>query len=241
MKKIFLLILSAVMLTMCLTACGDSSSLKAENSIIGIWKFDNEIWRFTENGKIESINHDNKNKQLYLDGCDDYAIDGDVLKINNHTYKITKLTGDILEIESAGTSSPEKYSFVKSSLSNEQFEREYSFSQNNLTARLVLSVARMTSEDLIEEKKPVDKIYYTGPISDIPNNELGIAIKQALRDANVDSGYICIVFDPYNDDVSSNDNFAQYSEKESGTIVGQYPNPPKSYDEATKITLGKKA
>ncbi len=241
MKKFLLLVLSAVLLTMCLTACGDSSSSASNNTIIGIWEYDNEIWRFTKNGVIENVNHDNKSKQLYLDGYDDYAIDGDVLKINNHTYKITKLTGDILEIESAGTSSPEKYSFVKSSLSNEQFEREYSLSQNNQTAWLVLVSARSKSVDLIEEKKPVDKIYYTGPISDIPNNELGIAIKQALRDANVDSGYICIVFDPYNDDVSSNDNFAQYSEKESGTIVGQYPNPPKSYDEATKITLGKKA
>lgn len=157
MKKLLLLILSAVMLTMCLTACGDSSS--------------EEIILLNESELREA-----KEKNL-----------------------------------------------LKTANSN---------------AKQVFVTTRNHAEDFIAEGKQVDKLNYNGPVDKLPDSDpLYKIIKNELKDWSIVSGYIYLEFDPRAEDSS----FAQWSESESGTIVGQYPNPPKSYDEATKITLGKKA
>lgn len=153
MKKLLLLILSAVMLTMCLTACGDSSST-ADSSL-------------SEEKKT------------------------DMLKIAN------------------------------------------------ANAKLVFTTANNYSADFIADGKQVDSLEYTGPVDELPTeNVLSEPIKAALKDSYGDElGYISIRFVLSEED----GNFAQWSEKESGSPVGQYPNPPKAYDDAMKIEFGKKA
>ncbi len=153
MKKLLLLILSAVMLTMCLTACGDSSST-ADSSL----------------------------------------------------------------------SEQQKTDLLKTANSN---------------AKLVFTTANNYAADFIADGKIVDKLDYTGPVAALPDsNSLSKPIQTALEEVcGDDCGYICIKFDTSAED----GNFAQWSEKESGSPVGQYPNPPKAYDDAMKIEFGKKA
>lgn len=109
----------------------------------------------------------------------------------------------------------------------------------NSNAKLVFTTANNYAADFIADGKIVDKLDYTGPVDELPDsNSLSKPIQTALEEVcGDDCGYICIKFDPSAED----GNFAQWSEKESGSPVGQYPNPPKAYDDAMKIEFGKKA
>ncbi len=108
----------------------------------------------------------------------------------------------------------------------------------NKNAKEVFTTTKNNIEDFIADNKAFEKLDYIGRIDEMPESDpLHAIIKKGIIGSfGVKGFYICIKFDP-----NSDSNFAQWSESESGTIVGQYPNPPESYDEATKITLGKKA
>jgi len=109
----------------------------------------------------------------------------------------------------------------------------------NANAKRVFTTANNYTADRVADGKSVESLEYTGAVDELPADHfLSEPIKAALKETCGDElGYISIRFVLNEED----SNFAQWSESESGTIVGQYPNPPKSYDKATKITLGKKA
>lgn len=163
MKKLLLLILSAVMLTMCLTACGDNSS----------------------------------------------------------------------------TADSSSSSTADSGSSSEQDNTEMLKTANE-NAKLAFNTANNYIWDLVAEGQPVDPLEYTGPVDKIPDdNAVGKEVKAALKKEGIENGYISISIDKKGDEDPS--NYTQWSETKDSSLVGQYPDPPKTVDKALDITLGKKA
>lgn len=94
--------------------------------------------------------------------------------------------------------------------------------------------------DLVVEAQPVDPLEYTGPVDKLPDdNAVGKEVKAALKKEGIENGYISISIDKNGHADPS--NYAQWSETEDSSLVGQYPDPPKTVDKALDITLGKKA
>lgn len=69
------------------------------------------------------------------------------------------------------------------------------------------------------------------------SNKLEAAVYDALEDSD-NKGYAYIDYDGENESYSS---FVQWSESESSSVIGQYPNEAKTYEKALEIKFGTKA
>lgn len=105
----------------------------------------------------------------------------------------------------------------------------------NSNAKLVFTTINNTASDLIADGEGVEALKYKGTVDGL-SGTLGEAVKKALGENGAGNGYVYIDFDPSKDEGS----FAQWSEAETGAVVGQYPNPPKSVEEAKSVYPGER-
>ena len=103
----------------------------------------------------------------------------------------------------------------------------------NSNAKLAYTTISNTASDFIADGEAVEALKYKGAVEGL-SGQLGDAVKKALAENGADSGCVYIDFDPSKDE----GQFVQWSEAETGAIVGQYPNPPKSVEEAKSVNLG---
>lgn len=236
----------------------ESNADKSKVSQYYSYKSTKDYWEFTSN--------DNILYNLKSDSGDDaeikYEIDGDKLSVIEvikdlgedrsvrAEYRITKLTKDELELQDI--ESPTKIlKFTKAALSKSEREKELAIREENdklaeanFNAYMLycsISIAsydndiyehktsKVTSiKSLKDESGAIEKEIYEGFEY---NKELGYYY--AEYDSNDETDYIDERYVPKH-------SFVQWSADESGTIIGQYPNPPSTPEEARHISFGTK-
>ena len=105
----------------------------------------------------------------------------------------------------------------------------------NSNAKLVFTTLNNTASDLIADGESVEALKYKGTVDGL-SGTLGEAVKKALGENGAGNGYVYIDYDPSKDE----GQFAQWSEAETGAVVGQYPDPPKSVEEAKSVYPGER-
>ena len=110
----------------------------------------------------------------------------------------------------------------------------------NANAKLIFTTCNNQAADLIADGESVTAINYSwNKVSGLPNDTLGKAVKQALRDNGNETGWATISFDPaIADSATSTANKAIWSSSQDGLICGRYPNPVKKVADAKKATVG---
>ena len=208
--------------------------------IIGTWQEVKE----NGNGSYTKFNKDDT-VDLFIgqDRKATYKIDGDTLIISldsiSQSYIIDELTSDKLVLKQTYNGKTEEVTFKKvdDTQAVQTTNDKAALKTANSNAKLIYVTCNNEASDLIADGERVDKLVYSGPVSGL-TGVLGNAVKQALKGNDADSGYVYIYFDP-NADYNSDKNFAQWSASEDG-IIGQYPNQPKTVDDAKKVTFGEK-
>ena len=114
----------------------------------------------------------------------------------------------------------------------------------NSNAKLVFTSINNRASDLIADGESVKALKTDGAVPVESFKDSSDPLEKAVYDALHDSGdsekelgYVYINFDPNSIDA---ENFAQWSAKEEGAVIGQYPTPPKDVDTAKDITFGTK-
>ena len=173
-----------------------------------------------------------------------YTVDGDTLTLINgkktESYTIVELTSSKMTLKDDNKSREYHFTKVDDSLADQNISSKADLKTANANAKLVFVTLNNTASDLIADNISVDKLDYSGPVSDLPDNDLGRAVKSALKDNGAEDGYVRIYFDPnydYDDYDDETENYAMYSKSESGGVVGRYPNPPKTVDEAKELSI----
>ena len=208
--------------------------------IIGTWQEVKE----NGNGSYTKFNKDDT-VDLFIgqDRKATYKIDGDTLIISldsiSQSYIIDELTSDKLVLKQTYNGKTEEVTFKKvdDSQAVQTTNDKAALKTANTNAKLIFTTCNNKASDIIADGDSVDKLEYSGPVSGL-SGVLGNAVKDALKDNGADGGYVYIYFDPLAD-YDSDDSFAQWSASEDG-IIGQYPTPPKTVDEAKKISFGEK-
>ena len=111
----------------------------------------------------------------------------------------------------------------------------------NANAKLIFTTCNNQAADLIADGETVNALSYTwNKVSGLPNDTLGNAVKQALRDNGTETGYCEIHFDPaVSDSSTTTKNRAFWSSSSDGLITGRYPDPVKKVGDATKAKVVK--
>ena len=210
--------------------------------IVGTWQEDGKngnvsYTRFYDDGTVDlDVGKDKKAK---------YKIDGDELIITrdsiSQSYTIVELTSDKLILKQTYDGETEEVTFKKvddNEPENNRYKTKAALKTANANAKLIFTTCNNKASDMIADNLDVDKLEYSGPVSGL-SGPLGNAVKEALKDNGADSGYVYIYFDPTLDyDATDSQNFAQWSATESGSVIGQFPNAPKSVDESLSISFG---
>lgn len=209
--------------------------------IIGTWAEDEKngsYMRFNKDGTVELDVGSNKSKAVYKIDGDTIIITQDSVSMN---FKIDKLTEDKLELTVMAGLHTTRISLTKvSDDAVKEGMTRADLKTANANAKLVFTTLNNTASDLIADNISVDKLDYSGPVSGLPDNDLGRAVKSALKDNGAEDGYVRIYFDPNaggDEDTYETKNYAMYSKSESGALVGRFPNPPKTVDEAKELSL----
>ncbi len=209
------------------------------------------FWEFTNNNKI-LYNFENENEDSLS-----YEINGDELRLFYDSdkdipeeyqysikYRLTKLNDTEMELQDI--SSPTTIlSFKK--LENETEKAKESaiksetdnFKDANSLAYITYCTLVNTSSDEIDKGNAPKKIRITKKaVEELKNSSdpLEKAVWDYLKD---NKGYVSINYDPY--DTTNTKNWVQWqsNNKATGEVTGQYPNEPKSVEEAKNITFGK--
>ena len=234
-----------------------------KNKIPGVWKreieqsdsdtslysFDNIYWEFTSDNYLY---YDFKYKTYYYEDSDPhkkFEINDDILSIISYyklasgeydsyvsiKYRITKLTNNEMELQVLDSPTDIiRFTKIETNKIEKEKENQKFIATNSNAYRIYIYLVGATA-DYGYDKYSTNGVVSIESLKD-SDNALAQEVYKACRDMDT-GGYCYIKYDSSDYD----GNFVQWSESESGTIVGQYPNPPKSYDEAAKITLGKKA
>ncbi len=122
-----------------------------------------------------------------------------------------------------------------------QYRTFEALKEANANARLAYDTAEETARNafIYNNYEVLDSLEYSGPVSDIPeDNAIGKAIKSALEKENV-GGYICIRFHAYDNNTDDSlYNFVHWSAKKSGAMIGQCPWAPNSEDKSLELEFG---
>lgn len=206
-----------------------------KDKLIGTWKADgaNGYIKFEKDGKMD----------LGTGKQGTYTVEGDKINVSDgtltYTFEIKKLTGDTLTLTFKG----KDQSFTRADDGvvedhmNEYIQKS-SLKTANSNAKLIYVTLNNTASDLIAdgEQSKLNRLDFEGPVDSLPDDALGKAVKDAMKDYGEDTGYVYIHFDP-NADYNANTNIVRWSKDESGDIVGQYPDPPKTVEDAQDISL----
>ena len=208
--------------------------------IVGTWEDDKHSGSYTRFNKYGTMEFEAGNDQTKAD----YKIDGDNLIITRGSisinYTIEELTKDKMKISTTSGSQTDSVSFtkvdddaVKSGMTKADLKTA------NSNAKLVFTSVNNKASDLVADGESVKTIKTDGavPVESFKDSSdpLEKAVYEALCDYGDEMGYVCIYFDPNTRDA---ENFAQWSAKESGELIGQFPNPPKDVDTAKDINFG---
>lgn len=199
--------------------------------IVGTWTSNNSTLTFNDDGTYSSGSSKKYN----------YSIDGDTLRMEESgmtiTCKIEKLTGDTMVLNLFGIE--QTFTKVDESNSSAMYMTKAALRTANLNAKLVFESLNNTASELVVEGESVKALKTDGavPVESFKDSSdpLEKAVYDALRDYGDEMGYVCIYFDPNTRDA---ENFAQWSAKEEGAVIGQFPNPPKDVDTAKDINFG---
>ena len=172
-----------------------------------------------------------------------YTVEGDKINVSDgtltYTFEIKKLTSDTMTLTFMG----KDQSFTRADDGvvedhmNEYIQKS-SLKTANSNAKLIYVTLNNTASDLIAdgEGSKLNRLDFEGPVDSLPDDALGKAVKDAMKDYGEDTGYVYIHFDP-NADYNANENIVRWSKSESGDVVGQYPDPPKTVEDAQDISL----
>lgn len=111
----------------------------------------------------------------------------------------------------------------------------------NANAKLIFTTCNNQAADLIADGETVKALNYSwNKVSGLPDDTLGKAVKQALRDNGTETGYCQVSFNPaVEDSATTTSNKAFWSSSEDGLITGRYPNPVKKVGDAEKSKVVK--
>ena len=199
--------------------------------IVGTWTSNNSTLTFNDDGTYSSGSSKKNN----------YSIDGDTLRMEEGgmtiTCKIEKLTSDTMVLNLFGIE--QTFTKVDESDPSALYMTKTALRTANSNAKLVFTSVYNKASDLIADGESVKALKTDGavPVESFKDSSdpLEKAVYDALRDSGDEMGYVCIYFDPNTRDA---ENFAQWSAKEEGAVIGQFPNPPKDVDTAKDINFG---
>ncbi len=213
--------------------------------IIGTWQEIKEngsgsYTRFYKDGTVDlTVGTDNKAM---------YTIDGDALIFTKNStsikYDIVELTSDKMTLKMTYNEKAAEVNFKK--IDDEKAEKEVIskayLKTANSNAKLVFTSMYNKASDIIADGERVAAVKMNGAVSvdslKDSSDPLLKAVYEALEGNETAYGYVYIHFDPDQD--NSDNNFVQWSDSESGGLIGQYPTPAKTAEEAQGITFGEK-
>lgn len=206
-----------------------------KDKLIGTWKADgaNGYIKFEKDGRMD----------LGTGKQGTYTVDGDEISVSDGTltyiFEIKKLTGDTMTLTFKGKD--QSFTKVDDGAIDDYMNvyiKKASLKTANSNAKLIYVTLNNTAADLMAdgEQSKLNRLDFEGPVDSLPDDALGKAVKDAMKDYGEDTGYVYIHFDP-NADYNANTNIVRWSKSESGDIVGQYPDPPKTVEDAQDISL----
>ena len=199
MKKYLLLVLCAVLLTMCLTACGDSSSntdvSKNESSSSA------EATTTTSQSETETTT-----------------------TTTAETTTTTTTTQATTTAQSANTQTTSKIERVGIPYRSNKIQIANANAKFVLST-LNITSADLIADGYPVDKVKTNGVV---PVESFANssNSLEQAVYEAFTDLGSNYGYVYINYDPLDfDDNGKEPNFVQWSEDATGTYIGQFPDP----------------
>ena len=196
MKKFLLLVLCAVLLTMCLTACGDSSS----NTDV------------SKNESSSSAEATTTTSQSETDTTTTTTAEMTTTSQSTTTVQQTS-TEQTTKVERVGI----QYNSAKIRIANANAKLAFS-TLNTKSSDLILDgypVDKVKTNGVVSVESLANS-----------SNSLEQAVYNAFADLGYNSGYVYISFDPtIFDENEKTPNFVQWSEDPTGTYIGQFPDP----------------